>query len=379
MSRRLVGMMLTLGLLGCGWDRPGLAADQLLPQSEGAKPTQVRLQSPPAPPTETVQPVAAEVPPPSNNTLATVMARVNGQPILREEVYNSASWRLEELRPRVPAAQWPSVEQEVIKGELEQIIDRELLLQDATNRVRPKVMEKVADSASKEFDGLLKKQKGQLQLRSDEELRAHLEKRGNSVEEMRRQHIRAYTAMEYVRSLIRDKIDQISRQDLLDYYHENPKEFDKPERVLWHHIFIDRYIFSSEEEAKQVVEAAYAKAKGMTTEQFAAYAEDPNVNRSPSRLRKGEGEGTERGQIRPADVEETLFKLNSNELGPIIETPTGFHIVRVAEHVQGGKISFERACTDVRKKLQSKMGQVEYKRIVEELRAKAHIENSLGK
>jgi parvulin-like peptidyl-prolyl isomerase len=106
-------------------------------------------------------------------------------------------------------------------------------------------------------------------------------------------------------------------------------------------------------------------------------AEDPNLNRSPSRLRKGEGEGNERGQIRPADVEETLFKLGGSQLGPLIETPHGFHIVRVSEHTPGGKTSFEVACPDIKKRLQNKMGQAEYKRIIEELRAKAHIENYL--
>jgi len=379
MCNRLCAMSLTILLLGCGWDRTGLAADKLLPTSGSSSSEQFRSQSPPAPPTEPVQTVSLPERTPGGQTLATVMARVNGQPILREEVLNSASWRLEELRPRVPPAKWAEVEAEIIKSELEQIIDRELLLQDASSRVRPKVMEKVADSASREFDGLLKKQKSQLNLKSDEELRAYLEKRGNSIEEMRRQHIRAYTAMEYIRSLIRDKLDQISREDLLDYYRENPKEFDKPERVTWQHIFVDRYIFSSEEEARAQAQMVHARARNMTTEQFAELAEDPNINRSPSRLRKGEGEGNERGQIRPADVEEALFKLNSGEVGPLIETPTGYHIIRVIDHVPGGKIPFERACPDIRRRLQNKIGQIEYKRVVEELRAKAHIENSLAK
>jgi parvulin-like peptidyl-prolyl isomerase len=71
--------------------------------------------------------------------------------------------------------------------------------------------------------------------------------------------------------------------------------------------------------------------------------------------------------------------LNSGEVGPLIETPTGYHIIRVIDHVPGGKTPFERACPDIRRRLQNKIGQIEYKRVVEELRAKAHIENSLAK
>lgn len=396
MSHRVAAMLMGLGMLGCSWDRPSLAADFLLPRSgeeervalqpgkqNSSHPStasaahstpSVRSQSPT---NVGVQPVSAPVERPGTQTLASVVARVNGQPILREELYNAASWRLEELRPRVPPGQWSEVEAEILRQELEQLIDRELLLQDANSRVRPKVLEKVAESASKDFDSLLKKQKAQLGLKSDEELQAYLEKRGNSVEEMRRQHVRGYIAMEYVRSMIRDKLDQISREDLIDYYRQNPKEFEKPERVVWQHIFVDRYVFSTEEEARETAQRVHAQALSMTTEQFAALAEDPNINRSPSRLRRGEGEGNERGQISPKEVEDVLFRLRPGQVGPLLETEKGFHIVRVVDYTPGGKISFERACPDIRKRLQNRIGQQEYKRILEELRSKAVIENSL--
>lgn len=397
MGNRLAAMLMGLGMLGCGWDRPGLAADVLLPRSRpeervasasvqaaapgsavsAASSHAVRSQSPTL--GAEVKPVSASVERPGSQTLASVVARVNGQPILREELYNAASWRLEELRPRVPPAQWAEVEADVLRQELEQLIDRELLLQDATSRVRPKLIEKVTESASKDFDALLKKQKAQLGLKSDEELQSYLEKRGNSVEEMRRQHVRGYIAMEYVRSLIRDKLNQISREDLIEYYRQNPKEFEKPERVVWQHIFVDRYVFSSEEEARQTAERVHAQARSLTTEQFAALAEDPNINRSPSRLRRGEGEGTQRGQISPPEVEDALFRLRPGQVGPLIETDKGFHIVRVVEYTPGRKIPFDQACPDIRKRLQNRIGQQEYKRILEELRSKAHIENYLKK
>jgi parvulin-like peptidyl-prolyl isomerase len=386
-----------LAVTGCHWDRTELAADRLLPRFESGElaatrmtggaarrdadllastsAPQVRGQSPL---TTSGKPASAPEIPATGQTVATVVARVNGQPILREELYNAASWKLEELRPRVPPGQWAEVEAEVLRSELELLIDRELLLQDANSRVRPKVLDKVAEAASKEFDSLLKKQKAQLGLRSDEELRIYLEKRGNSVEEMRRQHIRAFLAMEYVRSLIRDKLDQISRQDLLDYYRDHPEEFEKPERVVWQHIYVDRYVYSSEEEARQVAESVHARARQMTTEEFAALAEDPNINRSPSRLRKGQGEGNQRGQISPPEVQDVLFRLRAGEVGPLIATDKGFHIVRVVEYTPGGKIPFERACSDIRKRLQNQLGQQEYKRILEELRSKAHIENYLA-
>jgi hypothetical protein len=142
--------------------------------------------------------------PPAGQVIATVVARVNGQPILREELMNAASWRLEEAMPRVPPNQWAEIEEKILQAELEDLINRELLWQDATNRIKAKGIEKVREFAQKDFESQLKRQKEQLGLKTDEELRDYLYKQGRSLEEMRRQFERSFLAMEYVRSMVKD-------------------------------------------------------------------------------------------------------------------------------------------------------------------------------
>jgi parvulin-like peptidyl-prolyl isomerase len=190
---------------------------------------------------------------------------------------------------------------------------------------------------------------------------------------MRRQFERSYVAMEYVRSLIKTKIDAIDRTDLLEYYRKNPKEFDRPETVKWQHIFLDVDRFPNPTAARAKAESLLAQVQSLKRdEDFAALAEEHS--HGPSRYRKGEGEGTRRGQIRPPEVEQLVWSLKPGQAGPIVETSRGFHIVRVIEHQPGGRVPFEVACPDIRRKLQNQMGQDEYKRLVKELRAKAHIE-----
>jgi parvulin-like peptidyl-prolyl isomerase len=195
---------------------------------------------------------------------------------------------------------------------------------------------------------------------------------------MRRQHIRSTLSMEYVRSLVKPLLEKIDREQMLEYYHQNPKDFEKPDRVTWLHIFVDRYVYSSAEEARQKAEQLHAQAQAASQDGFIKLAEDPLLNQSPSRNRRGDGEGNERGQIRPPEVEELLFRLKPGQVGPLVEAPNGFHIVRVVERQLGGKVSFENACPEIKKKLQNKIGQAEYKKLLDNLRARAIIENSLA-
>jgi peptidyl-prolyl cis-trans isomerase SurA len=320
---------------------------------------------------------------------ASVIARVNGQPILVEEVMNAAAGRLAEARQRVPQAQWPAAQAEIIASELENIINRELLLQDASTRVRGRGLDMLRDAANKEFDKTLRKRRDQLNLKTNEELKALMQKQGLSLEEERRQHERSFVAMEYLRNLIRTEVEVIDREMMLDYYRQNPKEFSRPERVSWQWIFVDIDTFSKPDpknpgrlapdlgEARRYAEMVHAKLKAARTkEEFDALVSQYAHGRS--KTNNGQGEGQTRGEIRPADLENQVFSLRPGETGPIVETPTGFHLVRLVEHTPGGTVSFEEACPDIKRRLQNKIGQAEYLKVLKDLRAKAHIESAVA-
>jgi parvulin-like peptidyl-prolyl isomerase len=376
-GRIFVGLTFSLTLMGCGWERPSLAA----PPAGAVRPQSPYPGSPPrTPPIQPVaRPRAADGAGPSPGVVtASIVARVNGQPILREELMNAASWRLEETKPRVPPAQWEEVEQKILEAEMEDLINRELLWQDATNRIKAKGIEKVREFAQKDFEAQLRRQKEQLKLKTDEELRDYLEKQGRSLEEMRRQFERSFLAMEYVRSMVKEKLELIDREAMLEYYQSNPKEFNKPERVVWQHLFIDIDRIPKPYQGREYAEMVWGKLKALKrTEEFAPLCEE--FSHGPSRYRNGEGEGNERGQIRPAELEDLVFQLKPGQVGPIVEASNGFHMVRVAEYTPGGKVSFENACGEIKKKLQNQIGQTEYKRMIKELRDKAHIENLLDR
>ncbi|HMP60595.1 MAG TPA: peptidyl-prolyl cis-trans isomerase, partial [Gemmatales bacterium] len=303
---------------------------------------------------------------------ARVLARVNGKPILFEEIANGAAIRLEQIRPQVPEAQWPDVVEQLLRQQLDETINWEVAFQECELRVRPQMIEKVREAAAKEFHRMVRRAREELKFNSDEELRRHFESQGRTMPEMLRQYERYFIGLEYVRNLVRDKLEQITREDLLEYYQAHPEEFDRPELVTWQHIYIDAHRFPSRTEARQYTERLQQQVLAMRTrEEFAPLAEQ--YSHSPDRFDKGE-QATPPSQIRPPELQPVVLGLAPMQTGPIVETENGFHIVRMVSYQRGGRAPFAEVCEAIRRKLQERIGMEEFNRLLKEMKAKAVVE-----
>lgn len=390
---RLHGVVMALAwaAMGCGCQASGAAAPGFQPPTAAQLFPDIvaRAQAPELEPPRLVKPVGFkndsrkdDVPPSLTDPLtvapARVMARVNGQPILVEEVRGVAADYLMMIHQQAPQAQWAKLEAEVIGKALNEMIDRELLIQDAEKRVPKRQLEKVEEVADKEFESDLRKRKFKAGIKSDEEFRQRLEKQGQMLPEMRRQFRRDFVSIEFLKNLVMDKINSIDRADMLDYYKKNAKEFEKKETVVWQYIFIDADRFATQIAARVHAESVLAKVQAIRRDdEFAAlalaYSHEPAKD-----YRKGAGEGSARGEIRPADVEDVVFRLLPGQ-SFLMDTPRGFHIVRVVDHQPGGKRSFEQVSLQIRDMLRNKIFAEERKRILDELRSKATIEILVGR
>lgn len=80
------------------------------------------------------------------------------------------------------------------------------------------------------------------------------------------------------------------------------------------------------------------------------------------------GIGSERGKIQPADVEPTVWALEAGKVSNLIETPAGYHIVKIAEREYAGVKPFDdKVQMEVRRRIQFEQQNTEYKRLVEKL------------
>jgi parvulin-like peptidyl-prolyl isomerase len=393
--QRILGSALvgfSLGTVGCETSQRTLTRDQFLQDPEllsavhrdgGPAPEVTRAQKPETRPPTTLLDVAPDrtVDVSYGQRAATIRAVVNDQAILDEEVRANA------YRDLFQAAMLPEPERtrrttEVFNEALNRLIDRELVLQEMYDLFGPKgkagkggskVLTKLQEAAREAFDNqLLKPLKAANHIKSDEDIKRIFAEQGLSLYSVRRQWERNFMELEYLRQRIFPLLDtRVNHQMIAEYYDSHPEEFKVSEGVEWQDLFVAAAKFPSRAEARAFAESLAEQARNGAD--FAKLVKEHDDG--DSTLRGGAGVGGKRGEIRPPEAEDHLFTLTDGTVGPIIELPSGFHVIKLVHRQQAGLRPFDdKVQKQIRDKLRNDLSQVEVKRIVSSLRAKAVIE-----
>lgn len=302
-----------------------------------------------------------------------VVAHVGKSLVTEQEVWEAVRQRMSEYIYPIDGPNGKEVrrddakEQAIFYDELRRIIERELILDEMAERLKkakPGAADDIKDAARKMADKQLFEFKKMYKVKTDEEFQAILGTQGLTLPVIRRQLERQMMAEEYVRSMIRDKIKGIGLAQIRDYYDRHPDEFTTEDRVKWLDIFVSFNRFPT-------ARATYDHAIGVQ-QQAAAGADFVALvkqhDHGVASGQNGEGIGRKRGEIRPADVEETVWALRVGQVSGLIETPTGYHIVKVAEREYAGAKPFDAATQDeVRKRLTKQMMEQERGKLVADL------------
>ncbi len=297
----------------------------------------------------------------------TVRAWVNGKPIFDDEVMQnipSAAYR--ELG-KLPESQRTEKLTDLFNQTLDQIIEQEVVYQEAVRKlekVNPKTLEKLKTLAEQDFVKTIDK------IRKDPHILEGEIKEFQRL--MRRPTERSFISMEYMRSRIFPLLQQgISYPEIKDYFETHPNEFQRIESVKWQDVFI----------AVSPKHPTLADARGFAEDLIAQcrtagdFVKLVQFDDGPSKFRDGEGLGSRRGEIRPAELEEHLFKMRDGEIGPVVELTTGVHIFRLVARDPGGAIPLnESVQNQLRSKLRNQLADREYKRIIRELRSRSVVE-----
>ena len=223
-------------------------APDLLPQIPVTSTTATRGQKP------DVQPAAGTTAANTGQVAVRLRAMVNQIPILDDEVREAMAQYVGELI-QTPEAFRPKKQQQIYERELQRLIERELVLEEAKRRIdainKPKIMEDLAKEAAKEADKQLLDIKNRIEAKSDDEFKAMLQAQGLSEGGMRRQFERNFMMIEYVRNIIFPIVNRIGLQQVRDYYEQHPDEFKTEDKVTWQDIFIDASRFQSPAAARQ--------------------------------------------------------------------------------------------------------------------------------
>ncbi len=303
-----------------------------------------------------------------------VIARVNGSPILEEEVISASQERIADAKKRITQQLWPDLEKEYRAQALNDLIIAEVIIQDAAVKIPKEAIKKMQEVANKEFDKMLRKDKEVVKLKNEEQLKEYFNNQGKSIDLMRRQFIRGFIASTWIRELCRDLTDQeTTRERLLDYYRNNPKDFLRKEKVVWQHIYIDVDRYANAQSARQVAETVWQLLRNAKTdEDFNAivtkYAD------GVSKARSGSGEGNFRGEVKPVELEKYVFEQPTGGQGPVVETSRGYHVFRVKEHTPEEMLTFEKVCIELKRKMEEKIYDIEFNRLSKVMRERAMVE-----
>ncbi len=119
----------------------------------------------------------------------------------------------------------------------------------------------------------------------------------------------------------------VSSKEIADYYENNKDKFGQPKRVKVRHILIRADAKDAEASAKAKQKAESIRKEAAEGKDFAAlakkYSEDPGT-----KDQGGEIGYISRGMVVP-EFEQAAFSMKVGEISQVIQTPYGFHILKV--------------------------------------------------
>jgi peptidyl-prolyl cis-trans isomerase C len=151
-----------------------------------------------------------------------------------------------------------------------------------------------------------------------------------------------YLAQEYLSKVVVANVTS-TVEEMNKYYVEHEKDFLIPEAVRVRHIFIS----ASKDSTAELKDKARAKAEDLLQkirkgEDFVKLAKEYSED-SDSASKGGDLGYVAAGKTNSPEFENAAFALKTWEVSNIVETPFGFHIIRVDEKQEKRTASFDEA------------------------------------
>lgn len=164
-----------------------------------------------------------------------------------------------------------------------------------------------------------------------------------------------------------------TEDQVVQFYEENDPMFQAPERAEVSHILVAVAPEASDEDrAAKRAEAEKIRASlvGEDAADFAAVASSKSD--CPSKKDGGDLGTVARSQTVP-EFEAAVFSQKPGEIGPVVETPFGFHIVRVESHQAAGKVSLAEVKPFIEEHLSQQNQQAAVEKFIDGLRSSADV------
>ena len=266
---------------------------------------------------------------------ALAMATVNGRPVTRMQVETAVRQMLAQQRQAIPPAQMAAVREALTARALDMLIGRELLAQEA-GREGIEITRAEVNEALERL---------QAQIPAGQTLDAALEAQGMSRADLEANLIRELRVNRMVERITAD-VPVPHATAIERFYAENPQQFDAPEAWSVRHILVG--IMPTDTERVREVRRRKAEslrrqaAEGGSFSDLAALHSD-----DASRANGGELGFVTRNQVLPA-FGDAVFAMEPGTVGPVVETPAGYHVVDVLERRPARRVPLSETREQIR-------------------------------
>jgi len=329
-------------------------------------------------------PPVAEEPPATIFKPSQIIAWVGDQPIQVGDVMPMVEQimapHLEKLDPKVVEQQKAQIDEQkdkLMKQALESAIQTKLLYLDFLRSIpddkRKEMLPKITSRAEEQFN---EKQLPEAMKKAEVETQAELDAKLREFSSSLARQRQSFVEKALGQSVLSQKINyepEITHQAMLDYYHAHAQDYELPARARWEKLTVRFDRFGSKPEA-------WAALGNMGNEILRGAPLNAVAQRQSQGVDASEGgyhDWTSRGSLASEVIDQAVFSLPAGRLSERLEDQEGFHIVRVIERIEAGRVPFEQAQVDIKETLRKENVKSQITAYVAKLKQEIPVWNSL--
>ncbi len=293
---------------------------------------------------------------------AAVIVRVNGEDITRGEIMEVMNASLQQLAGRVPPQQLQQMQAQLYTNVQDQLITKKLM-DAAIAAANIEVTEEDLNAAMEEI---------RASVPPGQDFEAALAANGTTLEKFT-ENIKEQLAGKKFLEGKTEGIEDATEAEAKEYYDANPDRFKKPESVSASHILI-KFEEADTDETKAEKKAQLEKIRADILAETITFEDAAKTNSACPSSAQGGSLGTfGKGQMVP-EFELAAFTQEKDEIGDVVETSFGYHIIKVTDRQEEGIVEFDESKEQITTFLTRQKKQEAVTNFIKSLRDSATIE-----
>lgn len=325
--------------------------------------------SAPEPVSESPKPSSTILAQPTLPPLPAGAIRVNGIAAIVNDDVITFREVIREAQPLIAENQKKGLLDDKARSDLRKMVLDRLIEKRLTDQKIKELGIKIGEDEIRQAIEDVKRQNNNM---SQQQLAEALKKQGYTLEQYEAQIREQLERLRLVSMEVRSKV-YVSVREAEEYYAANQAKYAEEEQFRARHIFIKVDEKAPAEELQKAMSRAleilYEARSGKDFAELARkYSDDPAAKKDGGDL------GTfKRGEML-TDLEQALLTLKPGEVGELVKTPSGLHIVKLEERISGKVKPFEKVKAEIEEQLYRTKQDERFAQWLKDLRAKASIE-----